>query len=244
MEKLFRKLGSKTGHSIRKGKWLYKSVLGSQEEAIDAEYYVGKELAIKFSKQTQIDNSPEVKKLINQIGDKLTNRLTNQKRVFNFHGIISPDVNAFALPGGFIFATDSILRLCDYNEDEIAFLLGHEIGHVVKWHIFNRTVANSSLNLIALVSRPGGLVGGLLTRTLNGLMQSSYSRDQELEADQFGVTLMYSAGYNPKAGERLLGRLKENSKSVDSTYNYFASHPPLEIRIKKISEHIEQKFSK
>ena len=243
MEEFFRFIGKKTGQTLRRGKWLYKAALGSEEEAIDAEYFVGKEIAGKITQLNKIDSNLEIHKLINSVGEKLIEKLKNSYRKFSFNSIISPDVNAFALPGGFIFATNSILQLTNYNEDEIAFILGHEIGHVVRRHIFNRTIANSSLNIISMVSKPGGLVGGLAMRTINQLIQSGYSRDQEFEADSFGTILMYSAGFNPHSASTLLERLEAGKQSDSFVFNYFASHPPVKERVRKINYIIRTRLS-
>ena len=242
MEEIFKLLGKKAGQSLRRGKWLYKSVLGSEEEAIQAEYYVGKEISSSLTQQNQIEADPQIKELINSIGLRLTERLTNKYRKFNFNSIVSSDVNAFALPGGFIFTTSSILKLCNYNEDELAFILGHEMGHVVKWHIFNRTIANSSLNFISMVSRPSGLLGNVAVRAINSLMQNSYSREQELEADSFGATLMYAAGFNPQASITVLQRLGANEPSSSGYFNYFSTHPLAKERVHQIELVIRKKL--
>ncbi len=242
MEEFFKYLGKKTGQTLRRGKWIYKSVLGSQEEAIDAEYFVGKEIAKTITGLYQIDTDEKVKALLETTGARLRDKVKNAYRKFSFNSIISDDVNAFALPGGFIYATSSILKLTNYKEDEIAFVLGHEMGHVVRWHIFNRTIANSSLNMLAMVSKPGGLVGSLAVRTINSLLQKGYSRDQEFEADSFGTILMYAAGYNPDAAIVLLEKLERCNTSGSTGFNYFSTHPVIKDRIKKINYIIENKL--
>ncbi len=242
MEEIFKYLGKKAGQSFRRGKWLYKSVLGSEEEAIQAEYYVGKEISAGIIKQNGIEQDEDIRKLLDNIGRKLTDRLTNKYRRFNFNSLTSSDINAFALPGGFIFTTSSILKLCNYNENEIAFILGHEIGHVVKWHIFNRTIANSSLNIISMVSKPAGLLGSAAVRTINSLMQNGYSRDQELEADNFGATLMYAAGFDPKYAVTVLQRLGEMQTANPQFFNYFSTHPLAGARINQIEILLRKKL--
>ncbi len=234
MEEIFKYLGRKAGQKFRKGKWVYKSLLGSEEEAVQAEYYIGREISAEIKKQNTVDPNPEIKELLNNIGTKLTGRLTNKYRKFFFDSLVSSDVNAFALPGGFIYTTSAILKLSEYNENEIAFVLGHEIGHVVKWHIFNRTIANSSLNFFSMVSKPAGLLSSVAVRTINSLMQNSYSRDQELEADNFGTKLMYAAGFDPNSAVTLLQKLGETQKANPGIFNYFSTHPVMRDRISQI----------
>ena len=244
MEEFFKILGKKSGQVLRRGKWIYKSVLGSEEEAIKAEYFVGKEIAGKVKQMNKIDSTDESRSLFNSVGERLIDKVKNSYRKFNFNSIVSSDVNAFALPGGFIFTTSSILKLCNYNEDEIAFVLGHEIGHIVRWHIFNRTIANSSLNFISMVSKPGGLVGSLAVRTINNLMQNGYSRDQEFEADSFGVILMYAAGFDYTASIKFFERLDELNTENSKLFNYFSTHPPVKDRIKRVNYTIKTKIEK
>lgn len=244
MEEFFKYLGKKTGQTLRRGKWIYKSILGSEEEAIQAEYYVGKEITKKIFELNRIDTDKNVKELVNKTGSRLTDKVKNSYRKFIFDSIISPDINAFALPGGFIFVTSSILNLTNYNEDEVAFILGHEIGHVVRWHIFNRTIASSSLNMISMVSKPGGLVGSLAVKTINSLLQNGYSRDQEFEADSFGTIIMYAAGYNPEAAIKVLEKLGSGSSDNNGLFNYFSTHPPIKERIGKVSNILKHKLNK
>lgn len=234
MEEIFKYIGRKAGQKFRRGKWVYKSLLGSEEEAIQAEYYIGKEISAEIRKQNTVDPNPEIKEMLDKIGNKLTARLTNKYRKFSFDSLVTSDVNAFALPGGFIFATSSILKLCDFNENEIAFILGHEIGHVVKWHIFNRTIANSSLNFLSMVTKPAGLLSSVAVRAINSLMQNSYSRDQELEADNFGTKLMYAAGFDPDSAVALLEKLDETRTENPAIFNYFSTHPVVNDRIGQI----------
>lgn len=242
MEEIFKYLGKKTGQALRRGKWIYKSVLGSQEEAIQAEYYVGKEMFKKVTEINHLVTDVKVKESLNITGERLIDKVKNKYRKFNFDCLNSSDINAFALPGGFIFTTSSILNLID-NEDEVAFVLGHEIGHVVRWHIFNRTIANSSLNLLAMASKPGGFVSSYAVKTINNLLQKGYSRDQEFEADSFGTILMYAAGYNPEGAIKLLEKLPGENSESPNFFNYFSTHPPVKERIRKVKYIIKNKLN-
>ncbi len=243
MDEIFKYLGMKTGQALRRGKWIYKSVLGSQEEAIEAEYYVGKEMSKKVTELNRVVTDVKIKELLNNTGERLIDKVKNSYRKFSFDCLSSNDVNAFALPGGFIFATSSILDLINFDKDETAFVLGHEIGHVVRWHIFNRTIANSSLNLLAMASKPGGFVSSYAVKTINNLLQKGYSRDQEFEADSFGTILMYAAGYNPEGAIKLLEKLPEKNSDSPNFFNYFSTHPPVEDRIRKVKYIIRNRLT-
>ncbi len=234
MEKVFKYIGKKAGQTLRKGRWFYKSVAGTEAEAVEAENVVGKELASKLLQQIQLDSNEDTNLILSEIGKNLVSKLNDELHTFVFKSVVSSDVNAFALPGGYIFTTKSILELCNYDKDEIAFILGHEIAHVVKWHIFNRTLTNSSLNLLSVLTKPTGFSSGVAVRTINNLLQNGYSRTQELEADSFGSLLMYAAGYDPKASISVLHRLAGVSGKNEPVFNYFSSHPLAIERVENI----------
>ena len=207
-QKLFYNLGRKFGSSLVKGKWYYKSVFGSEAEAVEAENIMGKELARKVIQGSRLSEDIELRTLLNEIKSALCERVTDKKRNFQFGILDSSDVNAFALPGGFIFLTDSLIKLTNSNRDEIAFVLAHEIIHVMLKHPFNRIVADFSSNIISNLVTRGGALTALAKKALSDLLSKSYSRDKEFEADSYAVRLMYSAGFDTSAAKILLGKLK------------------------------------
>jgi Zn-dependent protease with chaperone function len=109
---LFYSLGKAAGPKIRKGMWMWRSLTGTEEETIAAEFDVGRDLATEVARQVKVDNDPETLKLINEVGARLTARVRNKKRKFTFAVMINKEPNAFALPGGFIFITRGLLELC------------------------------------------------------------------------------------------------------------------------------------
>ena len=240
MGKVFYNLGRRFGSSLVKGKWYYKSVFGSEKEAIQAENLVGREMMLKISKENTLNPNPSAKKLLNQVSLKLCTRVTNPNRKFKFYILSSSDVNAFALPGGYICMTDALLDLVQYDQDEIAFILSHEIIHVLYKHPMNRIVANFSSQIISNIIVKGGTLGMLAKKALTELLQKSYSRDKEFEADSYAVRLMYSAGFNPFAAKNMLEKLQKYSPEDIPVYNYFLTHPSIKERIQKIDSVIQK----
>ena len=131
MSSLFYNLGKMAGPKVRKAKWIWQSITASEADTIKAEYEVGQDLACEIRNQLELDTEPRAGQLLNKVGSHLAVRVTNKLRIFNFEVIKGSEPNAFALPGGFIFVTKSLLELCDWNQDEIAFILAHEMGHVI-----------------------------------------------------------------------------------------------------------------
>jgi len=122
--------------------------------------------------------------------------------------------------------------------DELAFILGHEMGHVVRGHAMQRMVNSTVVNAAARAVPIGGAVGKLLVQTGSQFLSSAYSQDHELEADEFGLRLSRAAGFEPAAATQMMRRLQElgGDHPEDSLGAYFASHPPFTVRIRQLKE--------
>lgn len=241
MEKFFTNMGRKLGTSVSKGKWFYKSLFGSEEESIRAEYVVGKQLAQNVTQEMKVTGEPAVQQLVSDVGEQLRKRVHNKQRTFQFHIAASSDINAFALPGGFVFITQGLFEQIADQHDEIAFVLAHEMMHVVLKHPMNRIIANYSAQMISNIVIKGGAMGMLARQIVGNLLNNCYSRENELEADNYAVRLMYAADFNPNAAKTLLARLKQNSPEDLPVYNYFLSHPAIDERITAIQQLIRER---
>lgn len=233
MDDLFRKMGRKAGKTYARGKWAFQSVFGSESDSIEAEKILGRELAGDVRAQFPPVENDSLQNEIVAIGNQLKDFLQNPSRDYRFSVIQSPDINAFALPGGFIFLTENLLSLEGITTHDVAFVLSHEIGHIIRGHPFDRFMADTTLKLIAKGSHTGHLVSGALQKTAIKLLQSSYSREQELEADWFGIRLMSRAGYDAKSSIHAL-ELLDNSRDDQDEFHYFSTHPAIQKRIAEI----------
>ena len=234
MEKFFRYLGHKAGPSIRKGKWIYHSYFADKATAIESEYIVGRELAAHMLREFQVIDNTKENGLLQDIGTQLCTRVINKERKFKFNIVSSKEVNAFALPGGFIFVTQALLQKCQMNRDEIAFVLAHEMVHVVSRHPLKRILSNFSLKIVENIVKTRGAAGQFAKRALASFLRNGYSRENELEADKYGVKLMSSAGFDERGASGLLNHLRENKSGNPEIFNYFSSHPPIDERIGQI----------
>lgn len=234
LDRLFHKAGRTYGTA----RWVFKSLAGTEEEAIEAEYALGAHLSREILAQLPVANDPAIIERIRNIGERLAERLRQKQRRFNFYILNTPEINAFALPGGFILITDLLLDFCAMDEAEIAFVLGHEMGHVVKGHALDRMVANSLIGLVSRLGPGGGMAGGLTRKALAKLLYSTYSQDQELEADLFGIRIIDAAGYDPEAAVSFMRRLKarRQSKGASKLEKYFASHPEHAARLENLGQ--------
>ncbi|HEX6262421.1 MAG TPA: M48 family metallopeptidase [Actinomycetota bacterium] len=234
MSSFFYNLGKRAGPAIRKGRWVWSSLSGSEAEARRAERAVGRELAGRTRSRFGVDDDLRDSRLLEEIGFSLVAKDRNADREFSFEPLRGGGMNAFALPGGFVFVTRGLLDDCGRDRDELAFVLAHEIGHVVRGHALERLVGRSALAGVVRALPAAGLLGRLAGRPSLALLESAHSREQEYEADSVGVRLSMSAGFDPSGSSRFLERLVRPERAVVA--NYLASHPDPEQRIRRIEE--------
>jgi predicted Zn-dependent protease len=230
---LFYNIGKMVGPRVRKVKWIWQSITASEADTIKAEHEVGQDLAREIRNRLELDIEPQAGQMLNKVGRHLAACVANKLRTFSFEVIKGTEPNAFALPGGFIFVTRSLLELCDWNQDEIAFILGHEMGHVIRGHAMDRIISNSAISFGATAIAVRGALASWVGRVGVKFLESAYSQDLELEADRLGVRLVGAAGYDSGGPERLLLRLSELKRSAKGFElgNYFSTHPSFDVRI-------------
>ncbi|MHC4743481.1 MAG: M48 family metallopeptidase, partial [Planctomycetota bacterium] len=224
---MFYNLGRKVGPKVRKAKWIWQSVTGTEADAIKVENEVGRDLAHDVRQQLKPNPDPEIEKLLKKIGPRLAACVANRYRTFSFEVVKGGEPNAFALPGGFIFITTSLVELCQADPDEVAFILAHEMAHVIRGHAMNRIMSNTAISTAARVTPVRGVLSGWLKKVGIQFLESAYSQDMESEADKLGARLAAAAKYDPKAATVLFTRLSKLSAAPRNFYlgKYFTSHP-------------------
>lgn len=234
---LFYNLGRKVGPKVRKAKWMWLSATGSEADAVAVEYAVGQDLAREIRSQLGPSCEPQTDRILHETGRRLAACVASKARRFSFETLQGAEPNAFALPGGFVFVTKSLVELCRHDPDEVAFILAHEMGHIVRGHAMNRIVSHSAIAVASRAAPARGLLGGWLRRVGVGFLESAYSQDMESEADRFGVHLAGAAGYDRRACLRLFSRLAKLNASGDPSDlgSYFSSHPSFEVRTHSIN---------
>lgn len=189
-------------------------------------------------------NNPSIQAYVNEIGQKMAKFSERQDTAYRFTVLDSPVVNAFALPGGYIYVTRGLLAVAN-NEAELAGVLGHEIGHVAARHQASRysqgvltqlgaTVLSAAIGMPAASQAIG--VGGQL-------YMSSYSRGQESESDQLGIRYLSKAGYDVNAMASFLHNMEVYNSTLaqvegkpKAQYSYFSTHPATGGRIQMASQ--------
>lgn len=235
MAGFFYKLGRLLGPKVRQANWVVSSLTGTEAEAIRAEEQVGRDLAQSFLEQMEVEDDPAVLAMLHEVGSRLIPCIKNKERTFRIVAGRSRELNAYALPGGFIFVMRPLLEFCRYDRDEIAFVLGHEMGHVLKKHAVNRLMASSIIRTGVSRLPVGGILAAPIRNMAATLLNQGYSQDSELEADALAARLMKAAGYDVTAARRLLERMQTMPSEAWLLTTYFSSHPPIASRLLNLS---------
>jgi beta-barrel assembly-enhancing protease len=225
---LGRKIGRAAVPAMRKSKWIWDDLTGSEEDALRAERALGAALAGELRAATE-PAEPELFTLPNQVCRRLAESLRDPRRHFRCEVFRAESPNAIGLPGGFIFLSDSLLHFCNLNEDELAFLIGHEMAHVISGHARERMLSQTALGAASAVASYAGPVGAWFRHKGRQLLQTAHSRKCEREADERGVRMAAAAGYDPAGALKLLERVA--GLNPDDAGHYFASHPSAAERI-------------
>ena len=199
----------------------------------------GEKVYLEFREQDALYDDPEWQAYVNEIGQRLVAANPKAEGDFYFYVIDNPAVNAMAFPDGYIFVNRGLISYLR-SEDELAGVIGHEIGHVVGRHAFRANSVRrmgSVAGFVAAVLTGTGTVADL-ANTAAATMASGYGREFELEADQYGGEFLALAGYNPLAMIDVLHVLKDQSlfsKNVkgepNAYHGLFSTHPKNDKRL-------------
>jgi len=231
----FYELGRRSAPHVLKAQWMWQTVAGSDDDRWRAEFALGCVLAQMYEKQHALDDNPDFARWLHRVCGALTGRLRNKERRFRARAVRTPELNAIALPGGFVFIAAPLMQGIAEDDDALAFLLAHEFAHIIKGHAGRRFINALVLRLASRHGVRGGPVGQALAALLGKGLEQGYSRHQEMEADRFAVRLTRSAGFDPRGGIRLMERLGRGRPGQKEWGAYLSTHPTLEARIAEIN---------
>lgn len=231
---LGRRLGRATIPAIRKGRWLWNGLTGTEEEALRAEAALGSALAVEIRSLAGDCADREAEELVRGLCRAMSQFTGDRRRAFRVEVITADSPNAMALPGGFLFVSLELVELCERRPDELAFVVGHEMAHVLLGHAWDRVLSQGLLKAASVVAGRAGLVGAWVRQHGLQSLQSAHSRQGEFEADQRGCELAMAAGYDGRGALALLRRLELLSRPPGVLGRYFASHPPAQERAARL----------
>jgi predicted Zn-dependent protease len=188
-----------------------------------------------------------VQQQVKRVGQKLVNGTEAARSPYKFDFHVLADtrtINAFALPGGQIFITAALLEKLS-SEDQLAGVLGHEIGHVIGRHSAEQMASAELLQglagaaTVALSDPSSGNSSAYMAQYIANMVNMKYGRDDELESDDFGVKYMIETGYNPNEMLEVMRILAEASGG-NAPAEFASTHPSPANRIEKIKGAIEK----
>ena len=197
-------------------------------------------------KQYQVYDDPELQAYVNEIGQRLAAKSHRPDLEFTFTLLDSPQVNAFALPGGYVYVTRGIMSYMS-REAHLAGVIGHEIGHVTARHGAQRAaqqqVAGVATAVVAIGTGSGELAQ--MSQMLGGALLKGYGRTQELESDRLGAEYIAKNNYDPEDMIGVIGILKDQElfaaqkaraegKEPQAYHGVFASHPRNDQRLQEV----------
>jgi predicted Zn-dependent protease len=205
---------------------------------LETEIAIGKEADTAIIAQFGIYQDKSLQLYVNKIGQKLVSQLSD--KVFSryyFRVMDSPEINAFALPGGYVYVTRGLLALVN-NEAELAGVMGHEIGHIIFHHGAKQMVRSIGAQILAIggaIASPENAGGWLTVSTaLFQQINMGYGREAEIESDEHGIFSGSEAGYNSYGMANFLKSLRRKEIMSGQSYHSFqASHPETKDRIVK-----------
>jgi len=211
--------------------------------SIEKEIALGKQMALEVEKQAKMVDDPLLGEYVNRLGQNL-GRNSDAKIPLNFKIIDSDAINAFTLPGGFIFVNSGLIRVTE-TEAELAAAIAHEIAHSAARHMTRQQTRAEMVNMATVplvflggwwgyVARQGASIGIPL-----GFL--SFSRAFESEADLLGLEYLYKAGYDPTASVDIFERIESLEKRRPGAMaRVFSTHPMTADRMRVVQKNINE----
>lgn len=230
-----------TGCAVNPASGQREFVLMSESQEIALGRSANPRVLIQYGRYDDV----ALQRYVQTVGEKLAAHSDRPGLVYRFTVVDSPEVNAFALPGGYIYITRGLLAYLE-NEAQLAAVLGHEIGHVTARHAVRQYTAATVTGLVTGVASTAlGAQGAQdLFGALGAALVRGYGRDMELQADHLGARYLARAGYDPRAMIEVLALL-ENQERFDaqlakaegraprSYHGVFATHPSNDTRLQR-----------
>lgn len=202
----------------------------------DEEVRMGREAAAELGKQVPMVTDPAITGYVAALGRDIASRTSRQDLPWEFHVVNASEVNAFAVPGGFIYINRGLIARAR-TLDELAGVLGHEIGHVVLRHsaeqMEKRSNATGAVTVVCVIT--GFCDNGLASVAINvagAAYFAKHSRADEAEADSAGIHAVIATGISPEGIPRFFGTLlRERQRQPTMFDDWFSSHPLEEERV-------------
>jgi len=220
-----------------------KALTAARPLSDSEEYYLGRGVAARILAQYPLSNNEALTAYVNKVGQTVARHASGPQpyRGYHFAVLQGPTANSFACPGGIILVTEGMLRACA-NEDQLAAVIAHEVGHVVHRDGVN-SISQARWTEVAttagteIAKQYGGTVGKLVAQfegaiddVFKTVIVNSYSRAAEEQADLAGVAMLQKAGYNPAAMAAILEALRARG----GRGGMLGTHPDIADRLRNL----------
>jgi len=212
----------------------------------DEEIRLGQKYSAEVMEEMHAYKNPALEELVQRIGKQLATHSHRPNLAYQFTIIDSTSVNAFALPGGYIFITRGMLAYLN-SEAELAAVLGHEIGHVTARHSVRQQSTATITGILGVVVAASTGIDGVdsLTDMAGTAIVRGYGREHELEADRLGAEYLAKSGYDPEAMLEVVGVLKnqeafeiaiagKEGREPNVYHGLFSTHPDNDARFREV----------
>ena len=223
----------------------FSVTLGACGVSTQQEVELGAQYAQQINQQLPIVRDPEINRYINVLGDSIARVADDRNLDWSFYVVDSKEVNAFAVPGGFIYLNRGLIERAT-SMDQVAGVLGHEIGHVTQRHSVKQMQkqqgANVGVTLACVLTRVcESQAAGAAINLAGGAVFARFSRQDEAEADQVGVQYVTRAGIDPRGiPEMFRILLNERQNRPAGVEAWFLTHPLEEERISATTNQINR----
>ncbi len=211
----------------------------------EKEIAIGKQYSVEVERSAKLLTDPVINEYVNRVAQNVA-RNSDLKIPLTVKVIDDPTLNAFALPGGFLYVNTGLLQAAE-EEDQIAGVIGHEIAHVACRHWASQMTKATFLQFamlpLMLVPMSYPVYMGVMEAYMNGVPLAflKFNRGAEAEADYLGIQYMYKAGYDPNSYVAFFGKvMDEERRTPGSMPQVFMDHPPTGDRIIKCESEIKQ----
>ena len=214
-----------------------RKVGGIDWYSIDTDIKIGRTYAAQIEPGMKMVQDPVVNEYVNRIGQNLV-RNSDARFPFTIKVVEADDINAMALPGGFLYVNSGLILAAD-DEAELAGVMAHEIAHAALRHATRQMTRAGLMQILSLPVAVTVPAAGPAIRVGAPLALLRFSRDFEAEADYFGIQYMYKAGYDPNSLINLFEKIQALEKRKPGTLSRaFATHPQTPNRIQKSQKEI------
>ncbi len=203
--------------------------------SVDQEIRMGRDFAAQIAKTYPLLEDKEINAYFQRLGEQIAKQSDWPDLQYHFQVVNTADVNAFAIPGGWVYIHRGLIERAD-NLSEVACVVGHEIGHVVARHGTELMTKQYGIALVTqlILGQNPALWEKIAAQLFTTAGVLHYSRKHELEADRLGICYAYRAGYDPNGMVTFFEKLQALQKHEPSLIEvWFSTHPPTSERIKQ-----------